>query len=364
MNLVDLMKQRVSLLHEVTGLSESKCTGCEIRSSANGISACQGCSVLNEFKMIGGKLTVNLSLIRKLRSAPIQPKAKVLAKPPKKLKKVESVCVKMVQIITVEMYQDFKAQGMTDKAIREKVGLDNNKFYKFKQDNELIVKPGKNAEKERITPTLRNEVINIPSVELERVTILEDELTNFKSQLSDAMSFIESLKVENAALNEQLWGSRLQALYAKQAELENFIAEKHGLDVLEYLEEQQLATLVELAESANEWQGFKYWKQNKVVDREKLLEETVDVLHLILARGITFKWKVTSVEPLIKPSITQQYKTLMYVIGTDEESQVTYFLAFNLYVGLVEMLGFTWLEVEAAYAKKHQENIDRQNNDY
>ncbi|MGE8004360.1 dUTP diphosphatase [Lysinibacillus sp. NPDC093216] len=30
-----------------------------------------------------------------------------------------------------------------------------------------------------------------------------------------------------------------------------------------------------------------------------------------------------------------------------------------MYAGLVEMLGFTWQEVETAYVKKHKENIDR-----
>ncbi|MFJ6264399.1 dUTP diphosphatase [Lysinibacillus xylanilyticus] len=201
-------------------------------------------------------------------------------------------------------------------------------------------------------------------VDTDRSSILEKELSDFKAQLKDALPFIESLKTENAKLNEQVWGNRLQMLYAKQAELENFIADKHGIDIHEYLNEQQLAILVELAESANEWQGFKYWKLKKDVDREKLLEETVDVLHLILARGIVLGWQVTTVKAYKTTSITMQYKSLMQKIANDEESQKTYSLAFNLYIGLVEMLGFTWQEVETAYAKKHQENIDRQNNDY
>lgn len=350
MNNEDLHKERLSLLQQIDKLTDSKSTD------------------LQAYGTIGESLMINLNNLRALRTKLQNIKSVFkVSQQPVPVKKLESEGVKMTQAITVEMYHDFKAQGLSDKAIREKVGIDNNKFYKFKQDNGLIGTYDRKAQAKvqvEDTPSLREKSIKTPEIDTSRVGILEKELGDLKSQFKEAMAFIESLKSENASLYEQLWGNRLQVLYAKQAELENFIAEKHGLNVQDYLEEQQLSILVELAESANEWQGFKYWKQNKQVDREKLLEETVDVLHLILARGIALGWYIATIKAIKNKSITGQYKALMQSIVTDEESKVTYAIAFNLFAGLVEMLGFTWLEVEAAYAKKHQENIERQNNDY
>lgn len=346
MNLEELFKQRLSLLAEINRLTDSKCTDDSV------------------YRTIGLKLEENIVAIRALRVPSESPKPKV--QPVQQVKTLihESKGEKMTKQLTVETYHKLKAQGLTDSAIRKQIGIDINKFYKFKQDNGLIRAYGNGTEKEKVAPGLREKEVNAQKVDTNRISILEKELSDFKAQLKDALSFIESLKTENATLNEQVWGSRLRMLYAKQAELENFIADKHGIDTHDYLNEHQLAILVELAESANEWQGFKYWKLKKDIDREKLLEETVDVLHLILARGIVLGWQVTTVKAMKYQSITMQYKSLMQKIATDEESQKTYTLVFNMYIGLVEMLGFTWLEVEEAYAKKHQENIDRQNNDY
>ncbi|MGE7092557.1 dUTP diphosphatase [Lysinibacillus sp. NPDC048646] len=350
MKLITLHNQRLSMLRQVDKLTDSKSED------------------ILAYSTIGDSLMDNLNQIRTFRVAPVQPEpVYTVKKQSVKMRINESEGVMMTKQLTAEMYHDFKAQRLTDRAIREKVKLDNNKFYKFKQDNGLIGVYGKVAEsedKQESASTSQEKSVKVPAVDSDRITILEKELNDFKAQLKDAMTFIESLKTENTSLNEQLWGNRLQVLYAKQAELETFIANKHGISIHDYLDEQQLAILVELAESANEWQGFKYWKQNKNIDREKLLEETVDVLHLILARGIVLGWQAATVKAMKNQSITGQYKALMQSIVTDEESKITYAIAVNLYIGLVEMLGFTWQEVETAYAKKHQENIDRQNNDY
>lgn len=358
MNLEEVAQQRIRLLNSVTNLTETKCKGCEIHSSKAGNKSCEGCPTLSKFRKLGDKLTVNLNKMKKLRGKPA---------PRKQIKKVKIVGEKMSKQLTTETYHQLKAQGLTDSAIRKQLGIESNKFYKFKKENGLIGAYGNTAtKKEEVTPSLREKEVSAPKVDSDRMSILEKELNDIKVHLQDAMSFIESLKTENASLNEQLWGSRLQSLYAKQAELENFIACKHGISIHDYLDEQQLSILVELAESANEWQGFKYWKLNKNVDREKLLEETVDVLHLILARGIALGWQIAAVKAMTYQSITGQYKALIQSVAIDKEaeSKSTYAITFNLYVGLVEMLGFTWTEVEAAYMKKHQENIDRQNNDY
>ena len=59
----------------------------------------------------------------------------------------------------------------------------------------------------------------------------------------------------------------------------------HGNAGLTYYptEYVKVALLVELAELANEAQFFKFWKQNKHIDKKKILEEYADCLHFALS---------------------------------------------------------------------------------
>ncbi len=216
MNLEEVVQQRRLLLKSVTNLTETKCKGCEIHSSKAGNKSCEGCPTLSKFRKLGDKLTVNLNKMRKLRGKPV---------PRKQIKKVKIAGEKMSKQLTTETYHQLKAQGLTDNAIRKQLGIESNKFYKFKKENGLIGSYGNATKKEETTPALHEKEVSAPKVDSDRMSILEKELNDIKAHLKDAMSFIESLKTENASLNEQLWGSRLQSLYAKQAELENFIAE-------------------------------------------------------------------------------------------------------------------------------------------
>lgn len=74
----------------------------------------------------------------------------------------------------------------------------------------------------------------------------------------------------------------LKMLLDKQNELDKTILDNAGLK--EYpLQSMQLALLVEVGELANEWQGFKHWKRNKEINREKLLEEFADCFSFALS---------------------------------------------------------------------------------
>jgi len=74
----------------------------------------------------------------------------------------------------------------------------------------------------------------------------------------------------------------LNMLLEKQEKLDNEILKNAGIKKYPF-ENIQLALLVELGELANEWQGFKYWKQNKNIDRERLLDEFADCMHFALS---------------------------------------------------------------------------------
>jgi dimeric dUTPase (all-alpha-NTP-PPase superfamily) len=147
-----------------------------------------------------------------------------------------------------------------------------------------------------------------------------------------------------------------------------------------------LALLVELGECANEWRGFKFWSVNQLphtsavrtpcmMEEDKeyynpLLEEYVDKLHFILEIGLELNlteievWEISVKEK----DITNQFIELsgrIYNIYfqkriTGEVPKEMYELLFSTFIGLGEMLGFTWEQIEQAYFAKNEINHQRQ----
>lgn len=121
--------------------------------------------------------------------------------------------------------------------------------------------------------------------------------------------------------------------------------------------------------------------------KNPLLEEYVDGIHFILEIGlenydhhdtrlpIAVKRSLDS--NLIKyPSVSKQFNKIFNEIGiledavTDHEffdaSDVedSYINVLRMYIGLGEMLGFTWKQIEQAYYDKNQVNHERQDSGY
>lgn len=210
----------------------------------------------------------------------------------------------------------------------------------------------------------------------------------------------------------------LTKLFETQAKLDEHIMQEHPeLRWQDNLDWKLLALQVELGECANEWRGFKKWSKDQEPrtaekiecftcagtgdenyefvseaaegnggheycecescngtgydgTRNPLLEEYVDCLHFILSIGLehTFNEFVEEleIESLKLRDVTQQFTALM---RTDweiyEEWQGGYYHeGLELFIGLGEMLGFTWEQVEEAYFKKNQINHERQESGY
>lgn len=210
----------------------------------------------------------------------------------------------------------------------------------------------------------------------------------------------------------------LQKLFEAQAELDKHIYEQHPVeDGEDRLAKKILALQVELAECANESRCFKYWsndqeprysrKEWKIVDDAKviskfnpslgtdinyaaveiveskpLLEEYVDCLHFILSIGLEFEKKYKEkIVPSIKlnenkkSDITNQFNELflnttsLFISTNDEyydfEDTIGIFSELlESFVGLGEMLGFTWEQIEQAYFEKNAVNHQRQESGY
>ena len=159
-------------------------------------------------------------------------------------------------------------------------------------------------------------------------------------------------------------------------ELDDYIIKKHNLENEDLLNKRVLACLVEIGEQCNENQSFKYWKQNKNIERAKVAEELVDVLHFLLSIGnllnITVDDNVNAhIERAAQTGdVDYQYITLMNLISNialfhrTEYKIHNWKFALSTFIGLYQMLGFGTGFIEAEYDKKHEENYARQERNY
>ncbi|MFL1998520.1 dUTP diphosphatase [Lysinibacillus irui] len=220
----------------------------------------------------------------------------------------------------------------------------------------------------------------------------------------------------------------LTKLFETQAALDEHIMQEHPeLRGQNNLDWKLLALQVELGECANEWRGFKKWSKNqekrnyvkcelceghgelfsfsaesyvpccdckgsgKDYSKNPLLEEYVDCLHFILSIGLEdytyfqfgdnftgpVRLELTNDFGVIKyHNITTQFLYLFNQIGyltdcileremaTADEIFEQYKQTWQMFIGLGEMLGFTWEQVEEAYYAKNKVNHVRQENGY
>ena len=193
----------------------------------------------------------------------------------------------------------------------------------------------------------------------------------------------------------------LSKLFEMQAKLDAYIERKHPRKENEdRLVKKILAFQVELGELANEWRGFKFWSNDQKPRMEKevfctvcdgtgtplgipeesgvncyqcdgegfyfinpLLEEYVDCLHFLLSIGLENEVGTFTGEELMTikmGTIEMQFITLFKVTVTFLEDISYYQEMWELFVGLGEMLGFTWEEIEQVYLQKNAENHRRQ----
>lgn len=206
-------------------------------------------------------------------------------------------------------------------------------------------------------------------------------------------------------------------LFEMQKVLDDRIIKEHGLEGQDLLPKKILALQVELGECANEWRGFKMWSKDqeprtkrehlcsicdgtgdenyqsnledrlegrdgypylkcedcngtgKLAESNPLLEEYVDCLHFILSIGLSdpllcvHDWNYT---PRKDETVIKQFNSTFFHLAIFSESYASwdYEAVLTFILGLGEMLGFTWEQIETAYMDKNSVNHDRQTNGY
>ncbi len=208
----------------------------------------------------------------------------------------------------------------------------------------------------------------------------------------------------------------IQKLFEMQKQLDLRIEQQHPRQEGEdRLSKKILALQVELGELCQEWRGFKFWSkdqeprtESKVVchackgqggfvytdeyqqatepfeeclycegtgfqeDKNPLLEEFVDCLHFILSIGLGLNFTDIDVWKVKEATTTNQFiECFGTIYNMHFQKRVTgevpiemYEHLFACFIGLGEMLGFTWEQIEAAYLQKNAINHERQESDY
>lgn len=171
----------------------------------------------------------------------------------------------------------------------------------------------------------------------------------------------------------------------KLFEMQKVLKDRIGYNGEDRLNKLILALLVELGECANEWRGFKFWSKDQepktkalrypaMMEEDKeyynpLLEEFVDGLHFILELGIEldFVHVITDdIKPIKNDTIANQFIFISTKVGTllTYQGIPNYIHIVQNYLGLGQMLGFTWEEIEQAYIYKNKINHERQESGY
>lgn len=161
----------------------------------------------------------------------------------------------------------------------------------------------------------------------------------------------------------------MKGLQKKQLELDKFIYESNNItDTGDIYYDKIVALDVELGEFINEVKTFKYWKKNKVMDSNKVIEEACDCLHFILSLANDMEIELKYIEAMkMAKDVNLLYRfikaTLWKDIYLDDESG-SMNKVLSLLIGIIKELGFTYEDLIKEYDRKYEINIQRQREGY
>lgn len=156
----------------------------------------------------------------------------------------------------------------------------------------------------------------------------------------------------------------LKPLFEMQQRLDQAIRIKRDISHVVDLKHLTIDALeVEIAELQNEVRYFKYWSANQK-PTDKALEEYADGLHFFLSLGIAFNIPF-DFEPY--PYHYNDFRKTFRAIKRNiliMRDHRDWYLGFNLFLGLGQLLGFTDEMIEKAYKEKNEVNYKRLEDGY
>lgn len=162
-------------------------------------------------------------------------------------------------------------------------------------------------------------------------------------------------------------------LTEKQKQLDKFIMDNKHIEYIDWLnhydELHDIALRVEIGEFVNEARDiWKYWK-GEAVNRERLLDEAIDVIHFIFLQlnkvDATIDEKTKNINYWIKSANEfigfELTATHLHLLLTEDYTYY-YILAFILVI--LDRYGFTTANIIDQYNEKNKKNFDRITNGY
>jgi len=165
----------------------------------------------------------------------------------------------------------------------------------------------------------------------------------------------------------------IKELLEIQRNVDGVIAEKIKMNFGDTLEMRKIAFKVELGELANEIGSFKYWKESHVIDKTLVLDEWADCLAFLLS--ITNQTMITGdIEfyPVGKTSTMTDNEVGYWINDNIVKllmNKLDYYNgglngAFKTLYEIGLLCGYTIEEMEDAYKKKSEVNIQRAKEGY
>ena len=159
-------------------------------------------------------------------------------------------------------------------------------------------------------------------------------------------------------------------LLVVQRKVDNKIME--GLSEKPTPEMIYFAMLTEFFELANAIGTWKWWKKNHTLDKDKILDELADVIAFFLSFYIQAEYGELNTLDNGFEAVFNLYKNfgtkgvLSSITGSLAEgiAQPPESILLAAVFITHEALDIEWEDIENAYLKKSQENIDRQNSNY
>lgn len=160
-------------------------------------------------------------------------------------------------------------------------------------------------------------------------------------------------------------------IFKKQKDLDEAMSTKSALinpnlTSFDYSQQKLLALIVETAELANEIQSFKYWKKNKIINKNSALEEYADLIHFLVSFANNFNLD-PKIDPLVvsndfNEQLTQLFISIAHAMVDINHDSIL--KIFKLTLGVAKIMGFTNKEIEFWYNFKNKKNYDRITNNY
>lgn len=157
----------------------------------------------------------------------------------------------------------------------------------------------------------------------------------------------------------------LSKIIEQQKLLDKEIEIAHSIDT-DNTDKMIIALYTEIGEFANEVQSFKYWKKQKTINQNNLLEEYADGLHFLMSFGIKLNCD-SSIEPItVSQDINDQFLAMFDSVSkmSKKISKKKVQESIAIYLGLAKLLNISDEQINVAYTMKNKKNFERIKNNY